>query len=285
MQFRLEAAAFAGAVALIRALGPDRASALSGAIWRRVAPFNKRHKRAEAHLRASLPALNAAEIAQVLDAMWENIGRTSAEAFHIGRLLAERGRFSIDPATEEALAALKARGGVVVSLHQGNWELAAPMLDAMGLPVAGVYQRVRNPHVEARVFAARAPFYRLGLLPKGTDAARKLLRVLSDRGAVTLLADQRDLTGVSVPFFGRPAPSTTFPALLARGRRAPLFVGAVQRERGATFRIRLVEIPVDHSADREADLLATTARIQATFEGLIRERPGQWMWGHRRWSR
>jgi Kdo2-lipid IVA lauroyltransferase/acyltransferase len=34
---------------------------------------------------------------------------------------------------------------------------------------------------------------------------------------------------------------------------------------------------------REEDVYATTALIQNCFEAWIRERPGEWMWVHRRW--
>ncbi len=285
MRFRLEAAGFRLMTGLIRSLGPDRASALSGAMWRRFAPLNKRHGRARANLLASLPGLAPEQVEHYLGAMWENLGRTAAEAFHIGALTAELDRFRVDDDTREAVAAAKRRGAVFVSLHQGNWELAAPMLHRLGLPVAGVYQRLQNPLVEAQASRFRLPFYSLGLYSKGHETARNLLRIVGQGGTVTIMADLRDLTGVPVPFFGRPAPSTLFPALLARGRDVPLFAGVVQREAGATFRIRTTEIPVARAGARDDDLTETTARIHACFEDYIRERPEQWMWGHRRWAK
>jgi KDO2-lipid IV(A) lauroyltransferase len=285
MRFRLEATGFRTMAGLIVAMGPDRASAISGALWRNFAPLNKRHDRANAQLAASLPDLDAATRERHLLAMWDNLGRTTAEAFHIGALTSDLDRFRIGDDTREAVAAAKRRGAVFVSLHQGNWELAAPLLHRLGLPVAGVYQRLQNPLVEAEASKLRLPFYDLGLHSKGHETARHLLRIVGQGGTVTIMADLRDLTGVPVPFFGRPAPSTAFPALLARGRNVPLFAGMVLRESGATFRVKTVEIPVARSADREADLIETTARIQACFEQSIREQPEQWMWGHRRWAK
>lgn len=271
--------------AVLDGLGPDRASALSGMAWRRFAPLNKRHARARSQMMASLPDLDEAAVEANLAAMWENLGRTAAEAFHIGALVADLGRFTIGDDTRSAVETARQRGAVFVSLHQGNWELASPLLNRLGLPVAGVYQRLQNPLVEAEASKRRLPHYALGLHSKGHETARQLLRIVSQRGTVTIMADLRDLTGIPVPFFGRPAPSTVFPALLARGREVPLFAGMVLREHGATFRVRTVEIPVARSADREADLAETTARIQACFESSIRACPGQWMWGHRRWAK
>lgn len=284
-RFRAEALGFEALSALVRGLGPDRASAISGALWQRFAPWNKRHARAEAQMRAALPELSDGEITANLAEMWGNLGRTSAEAFHIGALIADRDRFEIGDDTRDAVRTAKARGAVFVSLHQGNWELASPLLHAEGLPVAGVYQRLQNPEVEEVASRFRKPFYTLGLHAKGHETARQLLRIIGGGGTVTIMADLRDLSGIYVPFFNQPAPSTGFPALLARGRDVPLFAGVVFRENGARFRVKTTEIPVARTADREADITATTAAIQRCFEGYIRERPGQWMWGHRRWSR
>ena len=284
-QFRAETLGFDALAALVRVLGPDRAGDVSAALWQRIAPLNKRHKRAFGHIKASMPDLSQDQIEALLHDMWGSLGRTTAEAFHIEHLMREQDRFIIDQGTHDAVKAAKTHGAVFVSLHQGNWELAAPLLHTLGLPVAGVYQRLRNPLIDARACAARAPFYTLGLHSKSNDTARKLLKIVGDKGTVTIMADLRDLTGIPVPFFGQDAPSTIFPALLARGRDVPLFAGVVMREVGATFRIKTVEIPVTRTSDRDADLTATTAAIQACFEGFVRERPGQWMWGHRRWRR
>jgi len=284
MEFQLETLGFEALYALVRSLGPDKAGDISAALWRRLAPFNKRHARALGHLGASLPE-EAARFPALLDAMWDNLGRTAAEAFHIDHLMQEQDRFLIGDDTQDAIRAAKQRGAVFVSLHQGNWELAAPLLNAHGLPVAGVYQRLRNPIVDTRIAQLRAPHYPLGLFPKGVESARRLLRVIGDGGTVTIMADLRDMSGVKVPFFGQAAPSTLFPALLARGRDVPLFAGVVLRTAGATFRIKTVEVAVARGGAREADIEATTAAIQAVFEGFIRDAPGQWMWGHRRWRR
>ena len=98
------------------------------------------------------------------------------------------------------------------------------------------------------------------------------------------MADLRELTGLKVPFFGRPAASNPFPAMLAVTLDKPVFVAHVMREPGVRFHIRLEEVTVSRTGQRENDILATTAAIQAIIEKNIRARPGEWMWSHRRWS-
>jgi KDO2-lipid IV(A) lauroyltransferase len=283
--WRAEALGFHAMQGLFNLLGPDRASAFSGAMWRRLAPLNKRHRRADAHLAAALPALSEGERTEILGEMWENLGRTTAETFHLSTLLKEPSRFEIGPDTLAAVEKSKARGAVFVSLHQGNWELAAPLLNTLGLPAAGVYQKLQNPLTEALALAQRAPHYPLGLFAKGNEAGRSMIKLVDNGGTVAIMADLRDVNGVSVPFFHRPAPSTSFPAFIARSRNVPLFAGQVRRVAGARFAIRVEEIEVPQSEDRPADVIAATAHLQACFERFVRAAPGQWMWGHRRWER
>jgi KDO2-lipid IV(A) lauroyltransferase len=134
----------------------------------------------------------------------------------------------------------------------------------------------------------RAPLYPAGIFPKQNDAARQVISAMRGGATLTTMGDLREWTGPSVDFFGRPAPSNTFPALMARTFSVPLFAGFVARVpkdgSNVRFRARMVEIPVPHTDDRDADVLAATAALQKQFEAFIREYPGQWMWAHRRWG-
>ena len=280
----LEAVGFAAIAGLTRALPVDQASSLSGAAWRRFAPLNRRHARAEMQLAAAMPELGAAARARILDGMWDNLGRTTAEAFHLQEIIDDPSRIAREPHFEGIMKRIGQTGGLFVTLHLGNWELCAPIADRADLTVTSVYQRIRNPHVESAVIQLRQRYYKGGLYPKSSDAARELLRVARQHGVIGLLGDLRDFRGEAVPFFGRPAPSTTFPAMLARQYDLPVYLTAIARTEGARFKVKIVELPMVKTDDRQADIHLMTARIQTQFERWIRETPEQWMWGHRRWG-
>ena len=215
--------------------------------------------------------------------MWECLGRTFAEFFHLDEIFdGDRVDISNVGATLAALPA--GSGAVVCAAHQGNWEIASMALIKAGAAPAGVYQSIKNPLVDARVRAMRARFYPGGLFRKDPSIARPILRMLRNGGCFAMLADLRDKSGIAVPFFGAPAPSTPFPAFLARQSGAPIFVGRVLRLPGARFRLRLDPVATDAASDREAAMAATTAAIQSAFEASIRAEPAQWMWAHRRWG-
>jgi KDO2-lipid IV(A) lauroyltransferase len=277
----LEYGAFRIVAAVLRAMPLDTASTVSGRLWRWFAPWNRRHRRADAQLARALPELDAHQRRRILLDMWENLGRVTAESLQLDRLLADPDRIVLD--TPDIVASVAGRGCLILSLHSGNWEICVWPMTAAGYRPAGVYQAIKNPRVDAYVRALRAPLYPGGLYSKEPATARRLVSWLKANHPVGVLADQRDNRGLAVPFFGRLAPSTPLPATLAVRLGAPIIAGRVIRTAGARFRIEAVEIPVSRTGDSAADILETTARIQRQFEDWVRERPDQWMWGHRRW--
>jgi len=282
--YPIEAVGFSAVAGLTRALPVDQASNLSAAAWRRLAPMSRRHARADQQLSQSIPELTAEQRAIILDRMWDNLGRTTAEAFHIQEVLDDPSRIEIGDSFFAMIDRARREGGIFATLHLGNWELCAPLAARHGLEIAGIYQRIRNPHVEAAVMQIRAQHYKAGLFPKSSETAREIMRVGRRRGVVGLLCDLRDFRGEIVPFFDRPAPSNTFAALLARQFDLPIFVVSLRRISGVRFASQIVELPVGRSDDKHADIRQITADIQAQFERWIRATPEQWMWGHRRWG-
>jgi KDO2-lipid IV(A) lauroyltransferase len=282
LRFRLEYAGFRVVQAIARAYPLEAASRHSGALWRLIAPRLYRHKRALKNLALAFPEMSPEEREKLADDMWENLGRTFGESFHLRRIVAEaRIRFEPEERFDEI-----ARGGpfVVCGLHLGNWEIVAYAGKRMGAPLTGVYQRLSNPYVDAETHKLRAFLYEGGLLPKAPVTARALLRTAQEGGYPAFLADLRDDRGTKVRFFGHPARSNTFPALLARTAGLPLYAGAAFREPNVRFVIKIERVPVPCTNDRAADAITATAALQRQFEAFIREAPAQWMWAHRKWD-
>ena len=283
LRYRTEDLAFAAAGLLLNALPIETASWLSGALWKMIGPnVSRRHERALANLALAYPEKTPAERAAIAAGMWENLGRTFAECFRLDEI-AESDRVAVE--RPEDFTFDEGRGHVVCAAHQGNWEIAVLAISGRtATRPAGVYQRIKNPRVDARVRRMRAFLYPGGLFPKHPATPRQLIRHAREGGTLAMLADQRDLRGARVMFFGRPAPSTPFPATVARSLGLRLYAGQIIRAPNVRFSIRLVEIPVPQTSDREADILTATAALHAEFERSIRLHPEQWLWSHRRWG-
>ena len=210
--------------------------------------------------------------------MWENLGRTFAEAFFLPEIVAgDRVTYENPEALEAWIAS--PGGKVACAAHLANWELTiAPAIRA-GLAPWSIYKRLRNPLVDRDVHRLRAFLYPGGLVPREPGVPRQFMRVIREGGTVGLLVDQRDHSGVAVPFFGRPAPSTTFPAMLALGDGSPILVSCMRRLPGVRFVQSYTLVPMPETGDRKTDLVAITAQVQAVFEDYVRRWPEQWMWG------
>jgi Kdo2-lipid IVA lauroyltransferase/acyltransferase len=282
LRYRLEYIGFRVVQAAATALPLEAVSQSSGFGWRLIAPLLHRQERALRNLALAYPELSLGERKRIAAAMWENLGRTFAESFHLKEIIAEK-RIRFEP--KEQLDEI-VRGGpcVVCGLHLGNWELVAYASKLMGASFTGVYQRLSNPLVDEETRKLRAFLYEGGLLPKTPMSARALMKAAKSGGYPAFLADLRDDNGTAVPFFGAPALSTVFPALLARKAGLPLYAGAAFREPKVRFVIRAQRVEVPHTDDQAADAIAGTAALQAQFEAFIRQAPEQWMWAHRRWN-
>jgi KDO2-lipid IV(A) lauroyltransferase len=275
--FRLVAAAGA-------ALPLELATRWSGWCWRKLGRFNSRNRRALDQLAEAMPELGARARDAIAREMWDNLGRVFAESFHFQKFIDDPSRFVVDREAEfRAFIATHPRV-IFVSLHSANWELAALGPGRVGLPIAGIYQAIKNPYVDAYVTRLRRPLYPAALLPKTRDTPRRFIKLIREGMAVAMMSDLREARGVEVPFFGRPAPSTSFPALLAVAHDVPLVAARTVRLPNSRFRFDWRPLETVRGATREEGVRATTALIQACFEGWIRERPGEWMWVHRRWA-
>ncbi len=268
---------------IFRGLGADRASAFSGKLWEKIAPLTHRHPVALRHLEVAFPDKSFEERERIARDVWNNLGRTFAEALLIREIGRDATRIKLaSPGVMERIASAQGRV-VVTSMHYANWELIAPAFKEAGYPMAFIYQRVKNPLSERRLRRLRLNFFSGGVYPKGETAPRRLIAWLKTGNPVLILADQR--TGeLPTDFFGYDAPSTPLPAFMARSFDAPLIAARIVRTRGAHFELHLEEIEVQRTTDAETDIAKTSQAIQSLFEDWIRERPGQWMWAHRRWT-
>jgi KDO2-lipid IV(A) lauroyltransferase len=278
---RLEYLGFRVLQAAATALPLEVASWSSGLAWRLIAPRLHRQERVLRNLKLAFPELSDRDRKRIAAAMWENLGRTFGESFHLRKIAADE-RISFEP--KERLEEM-IRGGpcVVCGMHLGNWEVVGYTGKLMGASFTAVYQRLNNPLVDEESRKLRAFLYDGGLLPKTPVTARALMKAAKSGGYPAFLADLRDDNGAAVPFFGKPALSTVFPALLARKTGLPLYAGAAFREPNVRFVIRVERVEIPHTDDPAADAVAGTAALHAQFEAFIRRAPEQWMWAHRKW--
>ncbi len=269
---------------LLRLMPLETGSALMGWVWQKIAPLTARHARALQHLATAFPQSSPEERERVARASWHNLGQTFAESLQIDRLLSDPGRVTVN--NPELLDQVRQQndGGLFLSFHHGNWEVLASVAIQHDMPIAGIYQKVKNPYVEAYIASTRAPYYPTGLFRKDRHALKELIKIAKTGGYIGMLTDLREATGVEIDFFGQPAATNPFPAMLACRYGRSVLLTRVNRLPNVRFELDLVELPVSQTGNLDADIHATTQAIQSQIETWLKEKPEQWMWAHKRWT-
>jgi Kdo2-lipid IVA lauroyltransferase/acyltransferase len=291
VRYRIEYLALRLITALVRAAPMEVSVAVSGKIWRLVAPYDRRHKRALANLAIAFPDMPAQEREAIALAMWENLGRVMAETMQIDRIIKDPKRIEIADAKLYGRYKDKLGPAIGVTLHMGNWELAIWPFTMAGNNPAAVYRTVKNPYVDRYLKNIRRHLYPGGLLGRGRTrnegqtTARLIMDFVRQGGRLGLVCDLHDRTGIPVPFFGRPAKSVAIPAMIARRVGARIWMArCVRLGAESRFRIELKELKVPRTPSQADDVRWITAQMQKQFEAWVREHPEQWMWSNRRWS-
>jgi Kdo2-lipid IVA lauroyltransferase/acyltransferase len=262
----------------------DWASALGGAMGRRIGPLLGVSKHAHRNIKRALPGLSESEIADVISRMWDNLGRVAAEYPHLRniRVFEPGGRVETRGLEHVDRAIAAGRGMIIFSGHIANWEIALLAAVQHGISVAQIYRAANNPLVDRMITRFRGDTGEL--IPKGAAGARRAIATLRRGAHLTMLADQKMNDGIPVPFFGRPA--MTAPALAALALRfdCDVLPARVERLAGAHFRLTIFPpLPLPRTGDSHADAADLMAQVNAILEAWVRDRPEQWFWVHQRW--
>jgi KDO2-lipid IV(A) lauroyltransferase len=241
------------------------------------------------NLAIAFPERSEHDRRRIVRASYLNLGRGAAEYvrlagfFHrrlIGRVAYERFQY-----WDELKRRYPGRGIVVLSAHFGNFELLATAHALHGHQISLIHHTQRFVAGDALMTWVRE---RAGVdVVRKRSAARAVLKVLGDGQLVGVPFDQNAKRGeaVFVPFFGEPAATSRTLARLVRKSQAivvPVFI--VREPDNCHHRIVIQDlIPLQESADAEADIEENTRRFLRPIEEMVRRYPEQFLWQHRRY--
>lgn len=244
----------------------------------------KRRRTAEANLAAALPELSDRRRRRILRDSVRNACRTMAETFRLSSMTSDHVRELVEaPDMTPIKEALRdGRGVIILSAHYGNWEWLGARLTAELGPMSAVAREAPHHITTSMVHAARSR-HRVHAI--GRNDTRQMLRTLHGGGLLGIVPDQRaGKTGILLDFLGRPAWTSTGPAVLAMRTGARVFpCFCVRQFAGRPTLVIYPEVELVSSGDRPADLVENVGRISASIERAIRDRPEQWLWMHDRW--
>ena len=280
---RFHAALVKGLFAFSRLLPLDVASSIGSKLARRFGPViaSSAHKAAIRNLAMIYPDMGPDQRADLLERMWDNLGRTAAELPHLPtdallKRLTIHGKENLPTAGKPV---------IFFSGHYGNWELTYPMAHSNGVEVALIYRHANNERVDKVITDIRASRC-TSQFPKGPRGAVKMAHALKKGMSLAMLIDQKMNDGISVPFFGLPAMTAPAIAVLALRYDLPIIPARVIRKGGAHFEGTIYPaLQYEKTGDTEKDVLTIMTAVNQTLETWIREHPEQWFWVHRRWPK
>jgi KDO2-lipid IV(A) lauroyltransferase len=177
------------------------------------------------------------------------------------------------------------RGIVFLTAHYGSWELASQAMTVYSETQVFTIAKPQSNLLVDRKITKWRELFGLKIVAMGIGV-REILKTLQEGGIVGLAADQSaPKESVTVNFFGRNVPTFQGPAIFSLKMGSPIILGCTVRQKNGNYKMRLVHVPSDDlkGASDENVLELTRRQVQMT-EAIIRQKPEQWMWMHKRWK-
>jgi KDO2-lipid IV(A) lauroyltransferase len=245
-------------------------------------------KTADFNLRLAFPDWTDTQRHDVISKMVRYLGWMAVEFARFPRLTKENVENVVILDGHENFLEGQRRGKGVLYLtgHVGAWELSSFAHALYGYPLHYMARPLDNKRLDALVNQYRCSSGNVPIFKN--ESARVMLKILRDSGTIGILADQNTLPaeGVFVDFFGKRACTTTGIARVALHTGAAVVPGyAYWDETVQKYRLRF-EPPVEliETGDTDRDVFENTQRFAKVIEEIIRKRPDQWIWIHKRWK-
>lgn len=251
--------------------------------------WDKRHReRACRNIAWAFPDWTPDRVHRVCRGSFEHFVQLAIEVCHTPRVISRDSwtRRTTTAGLGPTLDLLNARKPVILLTgHLGNWEVLGYLLAVIGYEVDAVARPIDNPLINDWLLGIREN-KGMRIITKW-DATERMLEVLNRGGALGFIADQNaGDKGLFVPFFGRLASSYKSIGLLAIREEVPIVCGYAHRV-GPGFHYELGVADVIQPGDwqdRHDPLYYVTARYARAIETMVRMRPKQYLWMHRRWK-
>ena len=281
----LEYGAFKAFYGLVRALPHQTARGVGAAFGGLAYRLDARHRQvALDNLAAAFPDLDEGARQGTVRRCYRHFGGLVFDRISMTRFDA-RGicrRTSINGWEQLLEAEAEGRGVLLLLAHFGSWEMLGDPVSIYRGPSYAISRPADNPYLDRATRRLRERFGVISVNRRG--AGRAAMRALKNGERVWILADQRvhPREGIELPFFGRPATTSTLAARLALRHGTPAVPMFCYPEPRGRFRIE-VRPPIWPEGSGRAAVAALTARYVAATEEEIRRAPELWLWMHDRW--
>lgn len=241
----------------------------------------------EANLQRVFPSWPLARLHSTQEQMWEHLILMICEIAHAPRKIHRENwyeHFQVPNRKEMLQVVLDPRPKVLVSGHFGNFELAGFVTGLFGITTTTIARPLDNGFVHDYIDQFRSSGGQY--LVSKTGSARQVEHLLSQGGALSLLADQYGgPKGCWVDFLGQIASCHKALALFTLSSGAPMMVCSNTRtEHPLQFEMRILGIADPKTSECPDSITSMTQWYNRCLEKAIREIPSQYWWVHHRWK-
>lgn len=192
--------------------------------------------------------------------------------------------------------ALKQNKGVLMfSMHIGNGDVGVAALALRGIYVNLISKKFKNEFLNQFWFGVREKKGTRFMEAHGKSLAFDILKACRKNETVIFVIDQfmGKPYGIETTFFGRKTGSAYGLSLFAMKTGAPVLpTWAYRDEKLRTHVVIEPEIPFEAlppkpgetGKDKDLQTAYMTQKYNDKVEEIVRKRPEQWMWVHRRWK-
>lgn len=230
---------------------------------------------AKINLRFHRPQASEAELDTMVMEFYDGVGRVAAE-FAVMHRFWDEGRFAVT-GLEPFQAAYRTRPIVVLCVHTGNWETFAPVFQKAGIKLNSVIQPPNGAFERFIVQRVRERFG-VSVIEPDIKGIRTAIRVLRDKGVVSMFPDEAR-NGVSHgPLFGRKPHDNGNLAIAARlARMSGAAIQFTHCRRIGACHFQLTFEPLFEMPPRESeDILADVAFLNARIEPIVLANIPRW---------
>ena len=273
---------------MFKIMGLKNASNIGGIIGKLIGPFFRSKKIIKKNIKFGLGDLAKKDETEIINKMWENIGRTFAEYMFLKELrFGSKNSDSIVINGQNYLEEIKNNNKPVIfySGHFANFELMAMELDKYGIKCAAIYRPLNNFFLNPLMEYLRMKYICPNQIPKGRIGMREIVSKVKSGYSIALMVDQRVGEGPREIFFNKPAHTTTIPAQLALKFNCKLVPISLERKSDVEFEMTIYKpYEIIKTYNDKEDTRNITRKINQNLEKMILKNPTQWIWSHNRWK-
>jgi KDO2-lipid IV(A) lauroyltransferase len=176
----------------------------------------------------------------------------------------------------------KGQGSIFFCAHQANWEVLF-LYGTLFMKGVAIGKEIKNKRLYNWIISIREK--NGGKIISVKNGIREGLRALKSGAFLGIVGDQSTAgSGYQSHFFGRPAWTSSAPALLAYKTNCPIIFAETRRSNGK-YQIHFSDpIWPDLTKPVEEQVSRMMNETLCLLEESIKKQPDQWLWQHNRWK-